>query len=173
MARKPVATKPKARRPRRKKVAAASRGLEAHELGSGTSAKAQELAAQIAEDGGAALALYREPLAGHDVILASLPIEKVEPTPYQRDVSEPHVKRLADAIERVGRYLDPIVTVRIDGRYVTPNGGHRLAACRLLGTKAIVALVLPEPETAYQILALNTEKAHNIKERSLATVRRN
>jgi ParB family chromosome partitioning protein len=34
-----------------------------------------------------------------------------------------------------------------------------------------VALVLPEPELAFQILALNTEKAHNLKERSLEVIR--
>ena len=38
---------------------------------------------------------------------------------------------------------------------------------RRLGAKSITVLVVPEREVAWQILALNTEKAHNIKERSL------
>src|SRR5215469_6738469 len=119
---------------------------------------------------GQALAIYREPLGGHTVVLASLPLDKVEPTPYQRDLSEPHAKRLANAMERVDRYLDPVIAVRHDGKYWSPNGSHRLGASKLLGAKAVLALVLPEEDVAYQILALNTEKAHNLKERSLEVI---
>src|SRR5215831_17009363 len=159
------------RRPRRKKAAPASRGLSATEVGAQKPADGTGLADRIREDGGDALAIYREPLGGHTVVLASLPIEKVEPTPYQRDLSESHVKRLANAMERVDRYLDPMIAVRHDGKYWTPNGNHRLGASRLLGAKAVLALVLPEEDVAYQILALNTEKAHNLKERSLEVIR--
>ncbi len=158
-------------RKRRKKAEPASRGLSASDVGAQTPADGQALAEAIRSDGGAALAVYREPLGGHTVVLASLPIEKVEPTPYQRDLSEPHVKRLANAMERVDRYLDPVIAVRHDGRYWTPNGSHRLGASSLLGAKAVLALVLPEENIAYQILALNTEKAHNLKERSLEVIR--
>ncbi len=158
-------------RKRRKKAEPSSRGLSASDVGSQTPADGQALAEAIRSDGGAALAIYREPLGGHTVVLASLPIEKVEPTPYQRDLSEPHVKRLANAMERVDRFLDPVIAVRHEGRYWTPNGSHRLGASRLLGTKAVLALVLPEEDLAYQILALNTEKAHNLKERSLEVIR--
>jgi ParB family chromosome partitioning protein len=35
----------------------------------------------------------------------------------------------------------------------------------------VVALVVPEPDVAFKILALNTEKAHNLKEKSLETIR--
>jgi len=42
---------------------------------------------------------------------------------------------------------------------------------RRLGAKAVVALLIPEEEVAYQILALNTEKAHNLREKSLETIR--
>ncbi len=158
-------------RRRRKKAEPASRGLSATDVGAQMPADGQALADAIRSDGGAALAIYREPLGGHTVVLASLPIEKVEPTPYQRDLSEPHAKRLANAMERVDRYLDPVIAVRHDGKYWTPNGSHRLGASRLLGTKAVLALVLPEENVAYQILALNTEKAHNLKERSLEVIR--
>ena len=161
----------KAVRPRRKKVAPGSRGLAATEVTSEVPAEAQALAERVRSDGGIPLAVYREPLGGHPVVIASLPIEKVEPTPFQRDLSEPHVKRLARAMERVDRYLDPMIAVRHDGKYWTPNGNHRLGASRLLGAKAVIALVLPEENVAYQILALNTEKAHNLKERSLEVIR--
>jgi ParB family chromosome partitioning protein len=42
---------------------------------------------------------------------------------------------------------------------------------RKLGARAIVGLLVPEPEVAFKILALNTEKAHNVKEKSLETIR--
>lgn len=160
----------KPRAPRRKKVEAASKGLAVADISAALPA-GTALAEHIAQDGGVALANYREPLGGHAVVLAALPIEKVEPTPYQRDRSETHMKKLANAMERVGRFLDPLVAVRKDGLYWTPNGNHRLGAMRLLGMKSIIALVVPEADVAYQILALNTEKAHNLKERSLEVIR--
>jgi Pyridoxamine 5'-phosphate oxidase len=42
---------------------------------------------------------------------------------------------------------------------------------RRLGAKSITALVVADREVAWQILALNTEKAHNLKERSLEVIR--
>jgi ParB family chromosome partitioning protein len=160
----------KPRKPRRKKVEKASKGLSATEAATG-GAEGNTLAEHIKGDGGHPLAVYKEPLGGHTVVFAALPIDKVEPTPYQRDRSETHLKKLAAAMERVDRYLDPIIAVRKDGKYWTPNGNHRLGALNLLGIKSIVALVIPEEDTAFQILALNTEKAHNVKERSLEVIR--
>jgi len=160
-----------ARKPRRKKAEPKSKGLSAAEVASEAAAQPTELIQGIQEDGGQVLSVYRDPLGAHTVVFAALPIDKVEPTPYQRDLSEPHVKRLASAMERLDRFLDPVIAIRKEGRYWTPNGNHRLNASRLLGAKAIVALVLPEEDVAYQILALNTEKAHNLKERSLEVIR--
>jgi ParB family chromosome partitioning protein len=74
-------------------------------------------------------------------------------------------------IETLGRFLDPIIATREDGKYWTPNGNHRLQALRKLGAHSIVALVVPDREVAFKILALNTEKAHNLKEKSLETIR--
>jgi ParB family chromosome partitioning protein len=42
---------------------------------------------------------------------------------------------------------------------------------RELGARAIVGLLVPEREVAYQILALNIEKAHNLRERATEVVR--
>jgi ParB family chromosome partitioning protein len=42
---------------------------------------------------------------------------------------------------------------------------------RKLGAQTVVALLVPDPEVAFKILALNTEKAHNLKEKSLETIR--
>jgi ParB family chromosome partitioning protein len=58
-----------------------------------------------------------------------------------------------------------------DKGFWTPNGMHRLDAMRRLGAKAITALVVPKRELAWQILALNTEKAHNLKDKSLEVIR--
>ena len=157
---------------RRKKVEPKSHGLTAAEVGSGDpSPAARELARAIEDDGGSALATYRDPLGGHWQVLAALPIDAVEPTPFQRDLSDPHVKRLTGVLGALGRFLDPIIAVRGDGKYWTPNGNHRLAALRASGAKSVVALVLPEPEVAYKILALNTEKAHNLREKALEVIR--
>jgi len=160
---------------RRKKHEATprSRGLPPDALASGAPpAAVTRLAQSIEQDGGSVLATYRDPLGGHWQLLAGLPIDLVEPTPYQRDLSDAHVAKLCSAIDRLGRYLDPIVVVRTDdGHYWTPNGNHRLAALKTLGAKAAVAIVVPEPEVARRILLLNTEKAHNLRERALEVAR--
>jgi ParB family chromosome partitioning protein len=126
----------------------------------------------IAREGGAVLAAFREPLGGNALLLAVLPIDKVEPTPFQRDVSDMHHKRLADVIDKTGYFLDPIIAIAApDKGFWTPNGGHRLAAMRRLGARSVTALFVPKREVAWQILALNTEKAHNLRDKSLEVIR--
>jgi len=155
---------------RRKKVAPGSTGLSTAQVCE-VDPRASGLTSQVEADGGAVLGSYRDPFGGSLVLLVALPIDRVEPTPYQRDPSEPHVKRHMTVIEKVGRFLDPVVVIRHDGTYWTPNGNHRLQAMRKLGAKSIVGLLVPEPDVAFKILALNTEKAHNVKEKSLETIR--
>jgi ParB family chromosome partitioning protein len=105
-------------------------------------------------------------------VIAIVPIESIEPTPFQRDLSEAHHKKLAGVIEKMGTFLDPVISVLApEGGFWTPNGRHRLAAMRRLGAKAITTLITPDRQLAWQILALNTEKAHNLKERSLEVAR--
>jgi ParB family chromosome partitioning protein len=130
-----------------------------------------ELSRAIEADGGEVLAAYREPLGGHALLFAALPLDKVERTSFQRDVSDGHVRRLTVAMDKTRRYLDPIIAVREGDRYLTPNGGHRLTALKELGARAVLALVVPERAVAYQILALNIEKAHNLRERAMEVVR--
>ncbi len=128
--------------------------------------------AAIEKAGGCVVGLYKEPLGGHPTVLSILPIDAIEPTPFQRDLSDAHHKRLADVINKTGRFLDPIIAVVApDAGFWTPNGRHRLEAMRRLGAKSISALVVADREVAWQILALNTEKAHNLKERSLEVIR--
>jgi ParB family transcriptional regulator, chromosome partitioning protein len=134
-------------------------------------AAAAALASAIDADGGAALAIYQEPVGDHWQVFALLPAGKVEPTPYQRDLSPAHLKRLVEVMKKLKRFTEPIVAVRTDGTYWTPNGNHRRAAAIKSGAKLIPAIVIPEPEVAFQILALNTEKAHNLRDKSLEVIR--
>jgi ParB family chromosome partitioning protein len=131
------------------------------------------LGEKVQADGGAVLASYREPLGGHALMLVALPVEKIEPTPYQREVSDAHVRKLTVAMDKTKRFLDPLIVVRDDesGRYLTPNGNHRLTALKELGAKTAIALLVPEHTVAYQILALNIEKAYNLREKAIEVVR--
>jgi ParB family chromosome partitioning protein len=131
-----------------------------------------ELATLVRVAGGAPLGAYLEPLGGRALLLASLPLAAVQPTPFQRDLSPTHAKRLAAAIDETAAFLDPLIVVRgEDGRLWTPNGRHRLAAAKVLGLKQITALISGDESLAYRILALNTEKAHNLRDRSLEVIR--
>ncbi len=132
----------------------------------------EELAEQIEADGGRALALYREPIGNCWQIFAILPMEKVHPTPYQRDLSKAHADRLRNVIKKLDRFVDPIVVVSPKpGEYWTPNGNHRRACLEKLKAKFVPAILIAEAEVAFQILALNTEKAHNLKEKSMEVIR--
>src|SRR5262245_4791938 len=79
----------KPRVPRKKKGVRdpGSRGLSPKESAeSEVPADVRALARAIEADGGASIGAYREPLAGHWLVLAALPAERVVPTPYQRDL---------------------------------------------------------------------------------------
>lgn len=162
---------------RRRKSTGASTGLAASELQAAAPPDAvAELHQVIEQDGGKVLSIYRDPYGGQWLVHAALPIDLVEPTPYQRNLSDTHVRKLEAVIGKIGRFLDPIIAVRIAkpdhaAKYWTPNGNHRLSAMRTLGAKSIIAIVVPEAAAAYQILALNTEKAHNLREKALEVIR--
>ncbi|HEX6297421.1 MAG TPA: ParB N-terminal domain-containing protein [Burkholderiales bacterium] len=169
---KPKAKRAKAKR-RPRKAPAASRGLTAREAPldalAGAAAEARK---RIEEEGGVVLGAYQDPLGANPVLFAMLPIDRVEPTPFQRDLSQVHHRKLADVLDRTGIFLDPVIAVTApDKGFWTPNGRHRLEAMRRLGARAITALVVPKREIAWQILALNTEKAHNLREKALEVIR--
>jgi len=176
MAEKKVRKKPTGPRKRRK-LAGKATGLGPSEISATTPPSAvEELQDAIAKDGGNVLATYRDPFGGHWLIIAALSIDQVEPTPYQRNLSDAHARKLESVIAKLSRFLDPIIVVRKESkdsntRYWTPNGNHRLSAMKTLGAKTIIGLVVPEITAAYQILALNTEKAHNLRERALEVIK--
>jgi ParB family chromosome partitioning protein len=161
------------KRARRAKPPAEKRGIALADVCAKKPEATREVEEAVAAAGGTVLVSFCDPLGGHPLVLAALPLEKVGPTPYQRDLSPMHVSRLSNAMRKIDRYLDPIVAVRAaDGNgFWTPNGNHRLNAMRAVGAQAITALVVPEAETAFQILALNTEKAHGLREKSLEVAR--
>src|SRR5688500_3904024 len=162
---------PAKRRPRKAK--AGTRGLTPAETRlDSLSGAAREVAERVESVGGHLLGSYQDPLGKQPVLVAILPIESVEPTPFQRDLSQAHHRKLADVLDRTGMFLDPIIAVTAPNQgFWTPNGMHRLMAMRRLGARAITALVVPKREIAWQILALNTEKAHNLREKSLEVIR--
>jgi ParB family chromosome partitioning protein len=160
-----------AKRRTARKAKAQSTGLEPRQSLLDMSSQ-QPLVDRIQAEGGVVVGAYNDPYGGHPLLLAVVPIDRVEPTPFQRDLSDVHHKRLADVVAKIGRFLDPIVAITApNSGFWTPNGRHRLEAMRRLGARAITALVVPNREVAWQILALNTEKAHNLKERSLEVIR--
>jgi ParB family chromosome partitioning protein len=142
-----------------------------------------ELATKVRDADGAVLAAFKDPYAGSPLVLASLPLRAVEPTPYQRDLSRTHAQKLVDAIGAAGLFLDPVIAVAsaergVGGRrrpppiaFWSPNGRHRLAAAKQLGLRSVTALIVGDEAIAYRILALNTEKAHNLRDKSLEVIR--
>ena len=158
---------------RRLKPAASERGLAGAEIVLPREhADLGGLVALVDAADGAVIGAYRDPLGGRALLLATLPLRAVQPTPFQRDLSPTHTKRLAEKIEQAGVFLDPLIVVRgQDGQFWTPNGRHRLAAAKVLGLRQITALICPDESLAFRILALNTEKAHTLKDRSLEVIR--
>jgi ParB family chromosome partitioning protein len=171
----PAAKKPATKTPRkatRARKPAAARGPEPRDslLPAGADDIAG-LSAQVDKHGGVVVGAYRDPFAGQAVVLASLPIKKVVATPFQRDLSRTHATRLADAIGAAGLFLDPVIAVPSKDGFWSPNGRHRLEAARRLGMRSVTALLVPDDRIAFRILALNTEKAHNLRDRSLEVIR--
>lgn len=173
----PSKRKPSGTPRRRRGVKLRPTELGPTDLGFAPDALPADLAAlgdAVRADGGAVLACYREPLGGHPLLLTALPIDKIVPTPFQRDVSDAHVRRLTQAMDKTKRFLDPVIALREKtegGEYWTPNGYHRLTALKELGAKTILALLVPERSVAYQILALNIEKPHNLREKAISARR--
>jgi len=88
---------PAQRRPRKAK--AGTKGLEPAQCRvEQPEGSAAEAAKAVEKAGGCVVGLYKDPLGGHQTLLSILPIDKIEPTPFQRDLSDAHHKRLADVI---------------------------------------------------------------------------
>ena len=109
---KPASPKAPARRKTPRKQKAESAGLDPLScLIEGTDPALEKLERTIADEGGVVVGRYKDPLGGHPMLFAILPTAKVEPTPFQRDLSDAHHKRLAEVIEKTGRFLDPVIAI--------------------------------------------------------------
>ena len=163
---------PKKTTTRKRRGPAEPRGPEASETALGLDdSSVADVVAKIAKLKGTALAAYRDPYGGTSLVLASVPIGSVEATSFQRDLSRTHADRLAIAIRDTGAFLDPVIAIAGKEGFLSPNGRHRIAAARALGQRSITVLATADPALAYRILALNTEKAHNLRDRSLEVIR--
>lgn len=182
--RPPAKSKPKSSLRPKKRSTAARKRLPKGAKGRGPSASEmaldpatpslRDVVATVEAAGGRVLAAFSDPLSGAPHLLAALPLAAIEPTEFQRDLSPTHAKRLAEKIDECGVYLDPVIAVPSTTpgpAFRSPNGRHRLAAARVLGLRSVTALVSADPHLAFRILALNTEKAHNLKDRSLEVIR--
>src|SRR4030095_6892551 len=63
----------------------------------------------IEKAGGCVVGSYKEPLGGHPLLLSVLPIDSVEPTPFQRDLSDTHHKRLPAVSKQNRRSLHALL----------------------------------------------------------------
>ncbi|OLC55892.1 MAG: hypothetical protein AUH85_08005 [Chloroflexi bacterium 13_1_40CM_4_68_4] len=157
---------------RKRRGPAEPRGPEASETALGLDdPSVEDVVAKITKLKGTPLAAYRDPYGGTSLVLASVPIGSVEATAFQRDLSRTHAERLANAIRDTGAFLDPVIAIAGRDGFLSPNGRHRIAAARALGQRSITVLATADPALAYRILALNTEKAHNLRDRSLEVIR--
>src|SRR5258706_13372503 len=149
----PLKRAPARRRPRKAK--AGTRGLSPQEcVADSLSREAQDAKSRVESEGGVVLASYFDPLGKNPLLLAMLPIDKIEPTPFQRDLSDVHHKRLADVIGKTGRFLDPLIAITApESGFWTPNGRHRLAAMQRPRGKTITPLLVPAREVAWRILS--------------------
>ena len=168
----PATRTPRKPAPRKARKPGAARGPEPKESMIDPGSKdVAPLRTRVEQQGGVVLGAYRDPFAGTPLVLASLPLRRVTATPFQRDLSKTHADRLAEAIGAAGLFLDPVIAVPARDGFWSPNGRHRLEAARRLGMRAVTALLVPDEKLAYRILALNTEKAHNLRDRSLEVIR--
>jgi len=81
------------------------------------------------------------------------------------------------AVQRVDRYVADVtglsrshVQKLISAGNLTADGVP-LKSNAVIGPGAALRLVVPEPEVAHRILLLNTEKAHNLREKALEVIR--
>ena len=146
---------------RRKSLAPSkvSRGLDAAEIALAIDdERVAALVTQVRERGGAPIGAYREPLSGCTVLVAALPLASVQPTPFQRDLSPTHTKRLRRRSTRRDRFTPSYVFVA-KRRVLTPMGaiGCR-AKCSALNRST--ALVSPPKARALHPSRSTPEGAH-------------
>jgi ParB family chromosome partitioning protein len=95
-----TAARKKASARRNLKIASTPRGLGAGEIALTLEhADVAPLVALIRKADGVPIGAYRDPLGSRALVLATLPLAAVQPTPFQRDLSPTHTQRLAQKID--------------------------------------------------------------------------
>jgi len=80
-------SKPKQPAGKRRKKSSSPRGLTASEVAADSPpAEIDALIQTVRDSGGGVVGAYRDPVGGHWHLIASLPMERIEPTPFQRDL---------------------------------------------------------------------------------------
>ena len=113
------------------------------------------------------LGTFIDPVKGREFPIMSIPIEKLEPSPYQREVSKSLKDNLEMSISKLG-FLSIPLAVQNEDKYYLIDGMHRVEALKNLVGEGIEVpcIVLPPEKEFLYCLDFNVEKAPNIKEKS-------
>src|SRR2546427_10255128 len=89
-----------------------TKGLEALDCKLEISAEPlREVVTRVQKQGGAIVGSCRDPLGGSPLAITVLPVDSIEPSPFQRDLSEVHHKKRAGVIYKTETYLNPVISV--------------------------------------------------------------
>ena len=89
---KTATAKPGQRAVRRKR-ALKSTGLEPSECSIDVTPELAPIADRVECEGGCVVAIYWDPLGGQALLFAVMPLDRIQPRPFQRDLSDAHHKR--------------------------------------------------------------------------------
>lgn len=108
---------------------------------------------------------FIEPQNGKELFFALIPADKLIIPEIQREVSDMHVKRLADSIVKIG-FIEPITVVQVDNDcYEILNGQHRYHAGKMVNIEYFPAIIVPKELKEY-ILYFNIEKSPNLRDKA-------
>lgn len=108
---------------------------------------------------------FKEPIKGLELEFKILPAEKITIPSIQRELSDMHIKRLMESMEKIG-FVEPLTVIPSeDNSYEVINGQHRYIAGRQLGMTEFPVIVLP-PFAKDYIIALNIEKVPSLKDKA-------
>ncbi len=115
---------------------------------------------------------YQEPIFGKDIAFGLIPASELEISPYQRELSQQHIRNLQKSISSLG-FIDPLIVYPEGDKYYVVNGQHRLMALRELLTNpdSPIPVVIISKDDAMAVLKLNIEKALSLKDKSIQALK--
>lgn len=114
---------------------------------------------------------FKDPHRRQNLVLTTVPIDRLDVIGHQRKARPAHVENLVSSIERIG-FIVPVVAIEADksgNRYIVIDGQHRLQAAREVGLRSLPVLVVPGRVTA-RMMNLNIEKDLNIREKAAVSL---